>query len=296
MLTPDLDIDLLRAFVAVADEGGFTAAADRLGRTQAAVSLKIKRLEAALGKRVLERSSRHLALTSDGEVLLGYARRLLALNDETLQRLGAPAISGELRVGVAEYFLPTHLPQALAQFGRSHPGVHVQARVGFAQDLMAAFERGELDLVLTRREKGGGPTGGDSGRLIWRDPLVWVAAQGFDIAADRPLRLCLLPSPCVYRTHGLAALDRIGRRWEATYTAPSVLGVQAAALAGVGIAVLSRSAMIEGLRELDEREGFPMLPELEVVVLGENGPAAALAQPLIRLILDSARLSLPQAA
>jgi DNA-binding transcriptional LysR family regulator len=292
MLTPaDLDIDLLRAFVAVADEGGFTAAADRLGRTQAAMSLKIKRLEATLGKRVLERSSRHLALTPDGEVLLGYARRLLALNDETLQRLGAPAISGELKVGVAEYFLPTHLPQALAQFGRSHPGVHVQARVGFAQDLTTAFERGELDLVLTRRERGGGP-----GRLIWRDPMVWVAAEGFDIAAERPLRLCLLPHPCVYRTHGIAALDRIGRRWEAAYTAPSVLGVQAAALAGVGVAVLSRTAMVDGLRELDPSEGFPMLPELEVVVLGENGHAAALAQPLLRLILDSARLALPQAA
>lgn len=291
MLTLDLDIDLLRAFVAVADEGGFTAAANRLGRTQAAVSLKIKRLEAAIGKRVLERSSRHLALTSDGDVLLGYARRLLALNDETVQRLGAPAIAGELKVGVAEYFLPAHLPQALAQFGRSHPRVHVQARVGFAQDLMAAFERGELDLVLTRREKGGGP-----GRLIWRDPLVWVAAEGFDIAAGRPLRLCLLPSPCVYRTHGLAALDHIGRRWEAAYTAPSVLGVQAAALAGVGIAVLSRSALVDGLRELTGQDGFPILPELEVIVLGEDGPAAALAKPLIRAIIDNARAALPHAA
>ncbi|MFX8895441.1 LysR family transcriptional regulator, partial [Acinetobacter baumannii] len=85
---------------------------------------------AALGKRVLERSSRHLSLTRDGEVLLGYARRLLALNDETLQRLAAPAVSGTLRVGVADYFLPAHLPKALARFGRSHPDVHVLARVG----------------------------------------------------------------------------------------------------------------------------------------------------------------------
>lgn len=291
MLTPDLDIDLLRAFVAVADAGGFTAAADRLGRTQAAVSLKIKRLEASLGKRVLERSSRYLALTSDGEVLLGYARRLLALNDETLQRLGAPAISGELRIGVAEYFLPAHLPRALAQFGRSHPGVHVQARVGFAQDLTAAFERGELDLVLTRREKGGGP-----GRLIWRDPMVWVAAEDAQIAADRPLRLCLLPAPCVYRTHGIAALDRIGRRWEAAYTAPSVLGVQAAALAGVGVAALSQSAVVPGLRVLGPQDFFPDLPELEVVVLGEDGPASELAKPLIGAILDSVRTIMPRAA
>ncbi len=291
MLTPDLDIDLLRAFVAVADAGGFTAAADRLGRTQAAVSLKIKRLETSLGKRVLERSSRHLALTSDGEVLLGYARRLLALNDETLQRLGAPAISGELRIGVAEYFLPAHLPRALAQFGRSHPCVHVQARVGFAQDLTAAFERGELDLVLTRREKGGGP-----GRLIWRDPLVWVAAEDAAIAADRPLRLCLLPAPCVYRTHGIAALDRIGRRWEAAYTAPSVLGVQAAALAGVGVAALSQSAVVPGLRVLGTKDFFPELPELEVVALGEDGAASELAKPLIGAILDSVRTIQPRAA
>lgn len=284
----DLDLDLLRAFVAVAEEGGFTAAAERLRRTQAAVSLKIKRLEATLGKRVLERSSRHLALTRDGEVLLGYARRLLDLNDETLQRLGAPPVSGTLRVGVADYFLPAHLPKALARFGRSHPDVHVQARVGFAQDLTAAFERGDLDLVLTRREQGEG-----KGRLIWRDPLVWAASAGLEIVPARPLRLCLLPAPCVYRTHGITALDRIGRRWEAAYTAPSVLGLQAAALAGVGVAVLSRSAMISGLRQLTPEEGFPILPELEVIVLGEDGPRAHLARPLLQLILDSARQEFP---
>src|SRR5215207_6074730 len=120
-MRPDLDPDLLRCFLAVTDNGGFTAAGERIGLSQSAVSLKVKRLEEQLDRRLFARTSRSLALTEDGELLQGFARRLLAMNEEAVRRLTAPPLEGRLRLGVAEYFVPQHLADLLAGFRRAHP-------------------------------------------------------------------------------------------------------------------------------------------------------------------------------
>ncbi|SMH56857.1 LysR substrate-binding domain-containing protein [Azospirillum agricola] len=292
MPLPDLDIDALRAFVTVAEAGGFTAAADRLGRTQSAVSVKIKKLEDMLGRRVFDRTSRSLAITHDGELLLGYARRMLELNDETVRRFTEPAAEGELRLGVAEYFLSDHLPRVLRQFTKIHPRLHIDVRVGLCGDLVEGLESGDLDLVISRRD-----AGETRGRAIWREPLRWVAAPTLELSPDAPLPFCALPAPCVFRNRGLAALGEAGRPWRVVYTSASVMGVQAAVRAGLGVAVLSESSVPEDARRLGPEDGLPELGEVEMAIFGETPRNRRLAEPLVGFITDSlSAMKLPRSS
>src|SRR5262245_1332018 len=148
--TPNLDIDLLRSFAAIADTGSFTAAGELVARSQSAVSVQVKRLEELVGQRVFERTSRSLALTPAGNTLLGYARRILELNDESVRRIAEPPVVGEIRMGITEYFVPHELPQILARFAAAYPGVYLEVTMGLSRDLRGALARGELDAVIAR--------------------------------------------------------------------------------------------------------------------------------------------------
>jgi DNA-binding transcriptional LysR family regulator len=282
MRYPDLDLDALRSFVAIADTGGFTAAGELLGRTQAAMSLKIKKLEETLGRRVFARTSRSLKLTRDGEMLLGYARRLLELNDEAVRRFAEPEASGEIRLGVVEYFVPAHLPGVLARFARIYPRVHIDVKVGMSSSLTDALDAGQLDLVIAKRDDGE-----TRGRVIWRESMEWVASPDFPIDAGAPLPFCALPPPCVFRARGLAALKATGRSWRVVYTSESGMSVLAAARAGLGIAVTGMSTIGAGLRRLGAAEGFPPLGEIEHAVFGEGGVQADIKAALVGFIEDS---------
>ncbi|MCP3137607.1 LysR substrate-binding domain-containing protein [Pyxidicoccus xibeiensis] len=292
VLYTDLDMDLLRAFVTVVDAGGFTAAGTRLGRTQAAMSIRIKRLEDVLGRQVFDRSSRSPLLTPDGELLLSYARQILKLNDETVQRFSEPDSEGELRLGVAEYFVPQHLPVVLSRFTQTYPRVHIQVKVGLNDSLFESLERGELDVVICRTEK---PRRG--GRVVRRERLLWTAAPDFRSDAASPLPLCMLPPPCVFRSRALAGLESIGRPWRVLYTCESVMGVIAAARAGLGVAVLPESAVTGGLLPLPPEEGYPELGEIELAIFGESQERKRLTSTLVRFIEESLRpLELPRRA
>ncbi len=278
----DLDMDLLRSFVTVVDAGGFTAAGARLGRTQAAMSIRIKRLEELLERRVFDRTSRTPTLTRDGELLLSYARQILKLNDETVQRFAEPGNEGELRLGVAEYFVPQHLPIILSRFTQTYPRVHIQVKVGLNDNLFQTLERGELDLVIARRDK---PQQG--GRLLRRERLLWMTAQNLRIDPVAALPICTLPPPCIFRARGFAALEAMGRPWRVVYTSESVVGVVAAARAGLGVAILPESAMEPGLTTLSAEEGFPELGDIELALFGENKERRRLTSTLVRFIEES---------
>ena len=288
MSQPDLDVDLLRSFLAVAETGGFTTAGERLGRTQSAISVKIRRLEEILGRRVFARTSRSLALTADGELLLGYARRMLALHDETLRRFSEPEAEGELRIGVAEYFVPRHLPAVLSAFARAHPRVRVEVRAAMGSSLMEALDRGTVDLVIANRDAGVA-----RGRVLMTEPLRWVAAPDFQIDAEAPLPLCTLPAPCIFRARAIEALDQRLRRWRVVYTSESVSGVSAAVTAGLGIGVLCDSTVPAGLRLLTDEHGFPPLGEVELAVFGEAKAPPALAQSFTGFVAERLRALLP---
>jgi DNA-binding transcriptional LysR family regulator len=288
---PDLDIDLLRCFATVAEQGGFTAAGQALGLTQSAVSLKVKRLEEIVRKRVFDRTSRSLAITRDGEVLLAYARRLLALNDEAVRRMIAPPVCGHLRLGVADHFVPQHLAPILARFARTYPDLHLEVEVGRSHELRAACERGALDLVIGKRRDGE-----TSGTPIWTERLAWAAAPDWERpGADRPLPLAMLPPGCMFRDRALATLARANIPHEIVYVSASLLGVIAAVQAGLGVTVLGHSTLPAGLREL---ASLPPLGSAEMAIFGDAEGRMALVEPLVGFIRESleATLSLRPAA
>jgi DNA-binding transcriptional LysR family regulator len=282
MLYPDLEIDLLRAFVAVAETGSFTAAADIVNRSQSAVSQKVLRLEEILDRRVFERTSRSLKLTLEGERLLVAARRMLEFNDCLLREMREPAPVGHLRLGVSEDFLPSQLPKILSRFNRLYPSVTLDLTTGLSCALLDAYEEGTLDAVIAKKDGRA-----QRGRVIWREPLVWLASADYELDFTKPARLVMLPQPCTYRDLMVSSLDAVRREWVAACSASSLMGVQAAVAGGLGVTVLGRSFAQQGMRILKAPERWPALPMTEIVVLGEDGDARELVAPLVSFLTDA---------
>jgi DNA-binding transcriptional LysR family regulator len=272
---PNLDLDLLRAFVAVADSGSFTRAAEQLLRNQSTVSLQLKRLEEAVDRRLLERSSRKVRLTAEGGVMLDYARRLLALNDEVVGRVREPKLAGKVRLGTPEDFATTHLPHVLARFAEAHPRVDLEVTCDLTFNLLDRFRHGAFDLVLVKRE----PSRRDSGVRVWREPLVWVTGPRLPPEWQSVLPLALSPPPCVYRKRATQALNRSGRRWRIAYTCAALSGTHAAVRAGLGLTVLPKDMVPAGLTILDHGHGLPDLHHTEIALLSSRD----LAPPVRRL-------------
>ncbi len=287
---PSLNIDLLRAFVAVAETGSFTRAAGRLGRVQSAVSMQVKRLEEVAGSRLFDRSRRRVALSEDGEVLLGYARRMLALNQAALSDLGQAAVAGRVRLGSADtaaYFLPG----ILARFARAYPRVQLEVRCDRSWHLLDALDAGDLDLALVTQQ---GDRGG--GRALRREPLVWASARGQAAHETDPIALAVFAPGCAYRAAAMDALDRAGRRWRVAYSSTSVAGVQAAAMTGLAVGVLPQSTLLKGMRVLGVAEGLPPLADYAITLHAAPGHASPGSQPapVARLAEDiAAQLALP---
>jgi DNA-binding transcriptional LysR family regulator len=282
-----LDFELLRAFVAVVECGGFHRAAERLNLTQSTVSQQIKRLELETKRPLFRRTTRSVALTDDGEMLLGDARRLLQLEEAARQRLGAPRLTGAVRLGVVEEVAGGSLPSALARFAALHRGVKLEVQIGVSGELIERLNAGRLDVVFAKR-----PLGTAKGRLVWREPLVWAAADTFDLIPGAALPLALYREQSVSREAALAALQDGDLTWEIVYTSPSLTGVRAAALAGLAITPLPESALIAGLRILDAGAGLPRLPDLEFAIYEtprSDRAAAALAAALLALAQGPSR-------
>jgi len=265
---PPFDLDLLRTFVTIVECGGFTRAAQRLNRTQSTISLQIKRLEDGLGKRVFQRDGRGFDLTTDGEVLLGYARRLLGMANEACAVLMEPDVGGVVRLGTPEDFATTHLPGVLWRFSRAHPQVALEVRCDFTVTLLDGFARGNHDLVLCKRE----PGNADGGIRVWREPLVWAASPRLvPPGPAEPVPLVLAPHPDLYRKRALETLNTQGRPWRAVYTSASLAGIQAAVSAGLGITVLPRDMLAAGFQVVDAALGLPDLADMEIVLLRHPG-------------------------
>lgn len=284
---PRLDLDLLRTFAAVADAGGISRAAERLRLAQPTVSLQLRRLEEGLGHRLVARTPRSLSLTAEGEDLLSYARRILALADEAVARLSPDALRGVVRLGTPEDFATANLAGVLARFAASHPAIALEVTTDLTLNLLDRFGRGEFDLVLVKRE----PQGPGGGVRVWREPLVWAARDPTPFEGGATLPLVVSPHPCVYRKRAMAALDAAGRPWRVAYTSTSLAGAQAAVRAGLGVTVLPRGMVPPGLASLDASHGAPALPDTEVALL-----RAAVASPPARRLGDHIVQALERAA
>ena len=282
-----MEFELLPSFVAVAECGGFHRAAEQLNLTQSTVSQQIKRLELEIKRSLFRRTTRSVVLTDDGEMLLGDARCLLQLEEAARQRLAAPRLSGTVRLGVVEEIAGGSLPSALGRFAALHPGVKLEVQIAVSAELLEELDAGRLDVVFAKR-----PLGTSKGRLVWREPLVWAAADTFDLIPGAALPLALYRERSVSREAALAALQDGELTWEIVYTSPSLTGVRAAALAGLAITPLPASAVVAGLRILDAEEGLPRLPDLEFAIYEKarsDNAAAALAAALQALVQGPSR-------
>jgi DNA-binding transcriptional LysR family regulator len=278
-----LDLDLLRAFITVAEVGSFTAAADAVGRSQSAVSQKVLRLEEMLGMRVFERTSRSLSITPDGERVLVAGRRLLEQYDAFMRDLQKPRQLESLRLGVSENLVQTQLPLLLARVRERYPHLQLELVTGSSQHLAENYEAGLLDVVLAKRKREGSA---HRGRVIWREPLVWLAGSEFRNDPSRPARLVMMRPPCGYREVMTETLDAAHREWTTACTASNLVGVQAAVVGGLGVTVLGKSFLQSGMRILPTSAQWPALPTSEVAVIGEESAAQHIVQPLVALFVD----------
>ena len=268
----DIDTSLLRSFLTLAETGNFTRTAEKVGRSQSAVSMQIARLEDILNTRLFIRDKRNVALTPDGEKLIGYARQMLGLSSEMVGRFRDPEIAGEIRFGSPEDFATFHLPGILGNFARTHPRVALHVNCELTLSLIEGFENNAYDIIVIKQAPDAIYPGA---RPLWRERLVWVGGPETDqrtkpsdlTDANTPLPLVLSPSPCVYRARATKALDGIGLPWQVIYTSPSVAGAMAAVRAGLGYAVLPRKMVGSDLVPLEKEAGWPALEESEICLL-----------------------------
>lgn len=267
----NLDVAMLRALAAVVDQGGVTAAAARLNLTQSAVSMQIRRLEALLGCRLFDRVGRRLRLTPEGEQMLGYARRIVALNDEAVMRLTHEAYSGTLVLGVPDDIIHPHVPGVLRRFAAAFPRVRLQLVASMSVRLRRAFVEGRCDVILTTET-----APGQGGELLAPAPLVWIGARGGEAWARRPLPIAF-ERGSNFRAAARAALDSAGISWEVVVEADESRTVEASVAADLAVLAWIAGTEPAELAPVPAEAGLPALPPSAIILYGADSTAPGAA-------------------
>lgn len=270
-------MELLRTFVTVADLRGLTKAGDVLGRSQPAISLQIKRLEEFLGSKLLETKGRNLALTEEGQTLAVYARRILALNDEALSRFAHSTVTGAIRVGIPHDFAVAFLQKMLTAFSRDQPDILLEIHCDVSSHLLAALRHERLDVVVALRDE-------ETQQYLersWVKRLLWVAAADSDVPLRDPVPLVAHPEGDAYRNRMVHALNKAQRPWQIVFSGPGISGLQNAVLSGLGVSVLTERTLLDGMRVLTTRDGFPALPDIDVGLYCRQARLAKTGQRLV---------------
>jgi DNA-binding transcriptional LysR family regulator len=254
-----MDFDHLKAFVAVAETGGFSAAANALNRTQSAVSAQIRRLEEQLDTRLFDRTSRSVRLTEAGGTLLPYARRMLHMDEIARTAVGESQVTPALRFGITDEQAERYLPRLLRAFHADYPDERVEIACDVSTVLLRQLRDGLLDLALVVRH---GPEPG--GEEMQTEPLVWAARPDFTSPPEAPVPLACNPEGCVHRARAVEALTRAGRRWQVRYTSQSPAGTNGALLSGLAVTVKAARSVPDGCVDVGERLGLPPLPPVSV--------------------------------
>lgn len=286
-----LDLAALRSLVTIAETGGVTRAAARLGLTQSAVSMQVRRLEELLGQTFLDRSGRGVSLTAEGEQLVSYARRMLALNDEMVAMMTDAAYAGEVSLGVPSDIVYPHIPQVLRQFHGAWPRMRVLLDSSYTRKLKRRLAAGELDLILTTEDDT------DAGGETLDSPrLVWVGAPGGCAWRARPLRLAF-ENNCIFRPTVQQALDRAGIAWEMAVNADNTRSIEAAVSADLAVHASVETSIPPYLEPIRHGGALPDLPATRVNLYLASGPrheAVAALADMIRAAFRGA--AAPQAA
>lgn len=281
------DTTLLQTFAAVCDSGGFTKAAHAVNLTQSAVSLHIKRLEEQVGAQLVMRSARGVMLTEQGEVLLSYARRILALHKEAEDRLSGQD-EGLIRIGVIDFFDVGSLSSLLAEFSASYPSTRLQIEFGIGPPLLELLDQNDLDIAIVSNEIGDG-----GGIPLWRERRVWVAPQDMHLDPEKPVPLALYPPFCSWRKVALERLDRAGRPWTLVAQSTGTAGIMAALDAGLAISIFGDRRLPKTLKTLGSGDALPALPDVEFVLRRgrtQSQPADHLAEMIVNFFEMSAAL------
>ncbi|WJV27278.1 MULTISPECIES: LysR family transcriptional regulator [Pseudomonas] len=281
-----LDIDTVHAFVLIADFGSFTRAAQALDTSQAAISLKLKRLEERLGYRLLERTPRHVRLTPVGEQFMQAARDLLRAHERALGDMQA-APARRLVIGISDHVAGAELPQLLSRIAAYDPLLIIEVRIASSRDLTAAFDREELDAVIVRNEGAR-----QDGEVLVVERFGWFAAPAWQQAPGTPLRLATMAAPCGVRHIAVRVLDDAGIPWTEVFIGGGVMAVCAAVSAGLGVAALAHRVAPAGAVEVGECLGLPLLPVSEIVLLAR--PTDARSEETLRALSAAFRGTLPR--
>lgn len=289
-LPPTFDLDALRSFVTGIECGSFAQAASRLCRSTSAVSAQLKKLEQQCGADLVVKRGRHLALTQNGEIIMGYARRLLALNDEAQRALQGERLQGEIRIGMQEDFGESLMPGILGEFKRHHPGMRIIARVDRNRALLNALNDNMLDMALLWQAE----SVQREGKTIGQCRLEWITHPQLNIATllaeGKPLPLVMLESPCLMRSRAIDCLDRANIAWQVVFISHSLSGIWAAVQAGLGKTVRTRIGMPGNLRVAGSL--LPSPGSLGIsLTLGQGNDGVHGAQALLGQLMEDALLS-----
>ena len=258
MSRPSLDPELLRAFVSVAEHLSFTRAAERLNRTQATVSLQVRRLEECLGATLFRRSTARVELTATGHDFLIDARRILALGEQAIARIAHQKLAGRIRIGVMEDYGTKLLPHLLAEVAERFPLMQIEMEIGLTSRLLKKLGP-SFEAVIAMHPEGAG-----GGELICRERAVWAAASDHAVEDRDPLPVALSNPDCLFRAWAVEALNEAGRPWRLAYVSPSLAAVQAIVEQGLAVTVVKGSMLGPRLRSIPTGRHVPPLPNAEI--------------------------------
>ena len=278
-MSRNIDVGLLRAFVAVVETGSVTRAAQLLSLTQAAVSQQLKRLEELFGVALFDRVNRTMRTTPAGERLLAHAQRMLTHNDLIWSLMSEPQFEGAVRIGVAHDLVQPNIPPILKRFDRAWPRVEVSLTAATTGELLKALERGELDLGLTTEK-----TTPKRAELLLRDPLVWVGAVGGEAHRRRPLPVSLGGPVCAFRASVIGALADAGLDWRPMCEVSILDAMKATLYADTAVAPMLLSVVPEGLAVLGDESGLPELPPFSINLHMRRAPRAAVADEFAQFV------------
>lgn len=280
---PSIDSELLRTFVAIADHGGFTRAAEMVNRTQSAVSMQMKRLEEDVLQRPLfRRDGRQVSLTAEGQLLLSYARRILKLHSEVMTSMRAPHMVGTVRIGTPDDYVMRFMPGILSRFAQLYPLVQVELH---CEPSFQLLQRQDLDLTIVTREPGT-----EIGQLLRQERIVWAVAQGFSPHEQEPLPLAMFNAQCFCRSWACNALDAMEREYRIAYTSPSLSAIMAVVSAGLAVTAQLQSLITPDMRIIGTAEGLPVMPSASIVLLRNSQTQSQVTETLAEQIVEGFRL------
>ena len=281
----NLPMDLLRAFVSVAQLSSFTKAGELLGRSQPAISLQMQRLEELVDEKLLLRNGKNLELSEAGENLYGYANQILSLNDLAISQLSKSTVEGKIRLGIPSEFATVLLPKIVSRFAKAYPNVTLEVNCELSKRLLSKSGKASHDLILALEDN---PSSTNS-NLVKTDELVWVASVDRPILKSDVVPLIVAAQGCIYRHRAIQTLDRGDQPWQIVYTIPDLTGIQYAIQEGLGVTVLAKSTVPENLKILAPSARFPELGQVGISLISS---ASNRKNEAVHLLIEFLKTSL----